>query len=443
MNDISGKQELASTSSWDVVSQVSPLPQHHNDNMSVLVPTPIKIPPVGLDSVIAHPSPGPQIPQTPHGIPPGVYMEPELPPELLQQGWRKFWSKRENRPYFWNKLTGDSLWEMPQLKPQFDPITDPLGICNTPPPPPPLVNGPPGPVAVKRRASEEAVGSPVAKKFILAGPWDLEIQTNVVIYERPPTILPHPHPDIETYRCSLAAKLRQCYQELCHSREAIDAPKDSFNRWLMERKVIDTGSDPLLPSNCFPEISMSMYREIMNDIPIKLVRPKFTGDARKQLSRYAEAAKKMIESRPVDWIDITPHRKPSLNPVGGVYRMIILLEEKCSFWISFSGGRDHYICQNVFVDFCRKLPVDTSRSPAPLNATPESRKVVKWNVEETFQWLRRTVGATYDDFQDRLGHLKPRLLGLLGPPRQLQHVARQHITCAENILCHRRDLYWL
>jgi len=40
------------------------------------------------------------------------------------------------------------------------------------------------------------------------------------------------------------------------------------------------------------------------------------------------------------------------------------------------------------------------------NATPESRKVVKWNVEETFQWLRRTVGATYDDFQDRLGHLK-------------------------------------
>ncbi|XP_021938704.1 phosphorylated CTD-interacting factor 1 isoform X1 [Zootermopsis nevadensis] len=334
MNEISGKQELASTSSWDVVSQVSSLPHTHHNDMAVLVPTPIKIShSVGLDGVIPHPSPGPQLPQTPHGMPPGIYLEPELPPELLQQGWRKFWSKRENRPYFWNKLTGESLWEMPQLKSQFDPITDPLGICNTPA----IVNGPPGPIAIKRRASEEGVGSPVAKKFILTGPWDLEIQTNVVIYERPPTILPHPHPDIETYRCSLAAKLRQCYQELCHSREAIDAPKDSFNRWLMERKVIDTGSDPLLPSNCFPEISMSMYREIMNDIPIKLVRPKFTGDARKQLSRYAEAAKKMIESR---------------------------------------------------------------------NATSESRKVVKWNVEETFQWLRRTVGATYDDFQDRLGHLK-------------------------------------
>ncbi len=83
----------------------------------------------------------------------------------------------------------------------------------------------------------------------------------------------------------------------------------------MERKVIDCGTDPLLPSQCFPEISVSMYREIMNDIPIKLVRPKFTGDARKQLSRYAEAAKKVIDSR---------------------------------------------------------------------DATPESRKVVKWNAEDTF-----------------------------------------------------------
>lgn len=67
MNEISGKQELASTSSWDVVAQVSPLPHaHHNDTMSVLVPTPIKIPPIGLDGIIPHPSPGPQMPQTPH-----------------------------------------------------------------------------------------------------------------------------------------------------------------------------------------------------------------------------------------------------------------------------------------------------------------------------------------------------------------------------------------
>ncbi|XP_030768325.1 mRNA (2'-O-methyladenosine-N(6)-)-methyltransferase [Sitophilus oryzae] len=275
------------------------------------------------------------LPTTPQGTPVNQGFEYELPFELVQQGWKKFWSKRENRPYFWNKLTGESLWEMPPVvKPQFDPITDPLGI-SVPPTPAPQPIHPPA-VIGKRRASED-LQCPQAKKFILAGPWDLEITTNVIIFERPPCIFIQSHPEIEAYRCALLAKLRQCYQELCHSRESIDAPKDSFNRWLMERKVIDTGYDPLLPSNCYPEISLSMYREIMNDIPIKLVRPKFTGDARKQLSRYAEAAKSIMESR---------------------------------------------------------------------NAEAESRKVVKWNVDETFQWLRKTVGATYDDFQDRLAHLK-------------------------------------
>ncbi|XP_046385814.1 mRNA (2'-O-methyladenosine-N(6)-)-methyltransferase [Ischnura elegans] len=336
-----------------------------------------------------HPA-APQMPQTPQG-PPGAgasFLEHDLPQELLVQGWRKFWSKRENRPYFWNKLTGESLWEMPPMvKPQFDPVTDPLGIQCGPGSggviPPGMVgampssNGPmippPGgvmhPVA-KRRASEESLGSPMAKKFFLAGPWDLEVATNAIIYERLPTALPHPHPDIEALRCSLAAKLRQTYQELCHSRESINAPRESFNRWLMERKVAEDGvgigaglglhglppapgpgcspssitqlttppTDPLLPCRCAPPgISLSLYREVMNDIPIKLNKPKFTADARKQLSRYAEAAKKLIESR---------------------------------------------------------------------NVSPESRKIVKWNVEDTFQWLRKTVGANYDDFQDRLAHLK-------------------------------------
>ena len=40
--------------------------------------------------------------------------------------------------------------------------------------------------------------------------------------------------------------------------------------------------------------------------------------------------------------------------------------------------------------------------------SPEGRKIVKWNVEDTFSWLRRTVGANYDDFQERLQHIKVR-----------------------------------
>ncbi|XP_043199784.1 mRNA (2'-O-methyladenosine-N(6)-)-methyltransferase-like isoform X2 [Amphibalanus amphitrite] len=255
----------------------------------------------------------------------------ELPPELVAQGWRRLWSRRENRHYFWNHLTNQSLWDLPPLhggRQQFDPVSDPLGIMGQP--------GHPG-QGLKRRASEE-FGGPVTKRIpIVHGPWDLEIPTNAVIFERPPITTPHPHPDIEIMRAQLTNKLRQTYQELCHSREGVDAPVGSFSRWLMERKVIDSGTDRLLPSLCYPEISMSMYREIMNDLPMKLVKPKFTGEARKQLSRYCEAAKKMIESR---------------------------------------------------------------------TASPESRKIVKWNVEDTFQWLRRTVGASFDDFQERLQHLK-------------------------------------
>lgn len=105
----------------------------------------------------------------------------------------------------------------------------------------------------------------------------------------------------------------------------------------------------------------------MNDIPIKLLRPKFTGDARKQLSRYAEAAKKIMESR---------------------------------------------------------------------NAEAESRKVVKWNVDETFQWLRRTVGATYDDFQDRLAHLKQQCQPHLTETVRFENVLpRFKMVCNENLCC--------
>jgi len=39
----------------------------------------------------------------------------DLPAELLAVGWRRFWSRREKRPYFYNKLTSESRWEMPPL----------------------------------------------------------------------------------------------------------------------------------------------------------------------------------------------------------------------------------------------------------------------------------------------------------------------------------------
>ena len=35
----------------------------------------------------------------------------------------------------------------------------------------------------------------------------------------------------------------------------------------------------------------------MNDIPMKITKSRFTGDARKQLSKFAEACKRTVETR--------------------------------------------------------------------------------------------------------------------------------------------------
>ncbi|KAM6457665.1 mRNA (2'-O-methyladenosine-N(6)-)-methyltransferase [Liasis olivaceus] len=304
----------------------------------------------------------------------------DLPDELVQAGWEKCWSKRENRPYYFNRFTNQSLWEMPLLG-QHDVISDPLGLNAAPVP----AEGGASEVATaetrmwKRRLSEEGQpsgnsakkpkmevpGNPTAqpvpnvsstpgtpllkvwgvspedRQTALLRPtevyWDLDIQTNAVIKQRAPSEVLTPHPEVELLRSQLMLKLRQHYRELCQQREGIDPPRESFNRWMLERKVVDKGTDPLLPSNCEPVVSPSMFREIMNDIPIRLSRIKFREEAKRLLFKYAEAAKRLIESR---------------------------------------------------------------------SASPDSRKVVKWNVEDTFSWLRRDRSASKEDYMDRLEHLR-------------------------------------
>ncbi|CAM5152194.1 unnamed protein product [Eretmochelys imbricata] len=304
----------------------------------------------------------------------------DLPDELVQAGWEKCWSKRENRPYYFNRFTNQSLWEMPVLG-QHDVISDPLGLNAAPMPVEGgVVETTPESKPRKRRLSEEVQpsgnsvkkakvdvpgnttaqtvpsspsipGTPVLKicgitpedkqQAALLRPtevyWDLDIQTNAVIQQRAPSEVLPLHPEVELLRSQLMLKLRQHYRELCQQREGIDPPRESFNRWMLERKVVDKGTDPLLPSNCEPVVSPSMFREIMNDIPIRLSRIKFREEAKRLLFKYAEAAKRLIESR---------------------------------------------------------------------SASPDSRKVVKWNVEDTFSWLRRDHSASKEDYMDRLEHLR-------------------------------------
>ncbi|XP_077993785.1 mRNA (2'-O-methyladenosine-N(6)-)-methyltransferase-like [Glandiceps talaboti] len=296
-------------------------------------------------------SPQPSTPTSPDPV-------HDLPEELLQAGWRKFWSKRERRPYYFNKNSNQSLWDMPPLNsPQVLRQSDPLGISSAiVPETRPNRNSTDGArpvqaavIGEKRKSMDDQSMGPPSKRQQqvqqnpanmpgLKSPyWDFTLNNNTWIMERKPINVLPPHPDIEMERALLTARLRTTYQDMCHGRENIHAPKESFNRWLLERKVCDRGNDPLLPSNCPKEISPSMYREIINDIPVKLFRPKYANDARKQLFRYVEAAKKMINSR---------------------------------------------------------------------NVSPESRKVVKWNVEDTFSWLRSQQSASLEECKERLTHLK-------------------------------------
>ena len=49
--------------------------------------------------------------------------------------------------------------------------------------------------------------------------WNFEHVTNVIIWERRPSNLPPPHPEVEILRSQLMSKLRQLFAELCQSRE--------------------------------------------------------------------------------------------------------------------------------------------------------------------------------------------------------------------------------
>ena len=130
--------------------------------------------------------------------------------------------------------------------------------------------------------------------------WDFTINTNAIVMEGSPCTLLPPIPEIEHYRCVLVKQMREEYQNLCKLNEGIDAPNESFNRWLLERKVHDKGFEPLLPTMCRDEVSPAMYREIMYDIPVRIAKIKSCSDARKQLFCYADAARRMVESRPTN-----------------------------------------------------------------------------------------------------------------------------------------------
>ena len=191
--------------------------------------------------------------------------------------------------------------------------------------------------SLKRRLSStenhlDGSKQPKTEKF-----WDFSVAADIIVMEGSPCSLLAPIPEVEQFRSVLVKQMRDEYQNLCKSHERINAPSESFNRWLLERKVNDKGCDPLLPTICREDVSPAMYREIMYDIPVRLAKIKSCSDARKQLFCYAEAARRMIETR---------------------------------------------------------------------SASNESRKIVKWQIDDTLSWLRKEQNAILIDYLNRLAHLR-------------------------------------
>lgn len=60
------------------------------------------------------------IPLSPRPDTPENHPTHDLPTPLLEKGWRKIWSRRENRPYYFNKFSRESLWDQPSLEVSLD-----------------------------------------------------------------------------------------------------------------------------------------------------------------------------------------------------------------------------------------------------------------------------------------------------------------------------------
>ena len=85
-------------------------------------------------------------------------------------------------------------------------------------------------------------------------------------------------PLVETRRGEATEALRLEYARLCKQEFGWELPpKESFNRWLVERKALQSleGADALLPvlGPAIRAISPSMHHEILEDIPVKLRPP--------------------------------------------------------------------------------------------------------------------------------------------------------------------------
>ncbi|KAG2382941.1 hypothetical protein C9374_004908 [Naegleria lovaniensis] len=132
-----------------------------------------------------------------------------------------------------------------------------------------------------------------------------------------------PRLEMEFERAEILVELRQYYKDLLKELLDVDlVPKQSFNRWMFERKVLENIHlkqklenigyiDPILPSLLtnitdkslendsdyfIDPKSVSLRREILDDIPVKVnMFPKNANDAKDSITTYIDACKTLCK----------------------------------------------------------------------------------------------------------------------------------------------------
>eukprot|EP01112_Ceratiomyxa_fruticulosa_P002049 TRINITY_DN1218_c0_g1_i1.p1 TRINITY_DN1218_c0_g1~~TRINITY_DN1218_c0_g1_i1.p1 ORF type:complete len:517 (+),score=100.66 TRINITY_DN1218_c0_g1_i1:351-1901(+) len=108
-------------------------------------------------------------------------------------------------------------------------------------------------------------------------------------------------PRLEILRKQSMDRIRGEYSMLCEKALFLDQPpKDSFNRWLLERMIQGGVRYPefLIPSATAPEVSPSMKRELKENIPFRAYKVRNQRDAINNLREYVKKACFWLDKRP-------------------------------------------------------------------------------------------------------------------------------------------------
>lgn len=102
---------------------------------------------------------------------------------------------------------------------------------------------------------------------------------------------------IELLRLQKVRELRKSYESLCSDLIGIEPPRESFNRWLFERRLEHDIPDPLVPPHRSDRpVSIALHHEILESIPHRVyLDQKVVGKAFRDLRQFVDSCHKLVD----------------------------------------------------------------------------------------------------------------------------------------------------